>query len=96
MLQLSLHFPDEKTATFFNRVGWLYIGYEELDAFSTYKAKMFVVGKSELSALRVRQPLVRADGAGALWRRTEQNRPLDRRRRAGLHDDAGDGRHAAG
>lgn len=53
MLQLSLHFADEKTATFFNRLGWLDIGYEKLDAFSTYKAKMFVVGKGELPTIRI-------------------------------------------
>lgn len=53
MLHLSLHFADEKTASFYNRVGWLDIGYEELDAFATYKAKLFVVGRGELPTVRI-------------------------------------------
>lgn len=53
MLHLSLHFADEKTASFYNRVGWLDIGYEELDAFATYKAKLFVVGQGELPTVRI-------------------------------------------
>lgn len=53
MLHLSLHFADEKTASFFNRVGWLDIGYEQLDAFSTYKAKLFAAGQGELPTIRI-------------------------------------------
>ena len=53
MLHLSLHFANEQTASFFNRVGWLDIGYEQLDAFSTYKAKLFVAGQGELPTIRI-------------------------------------------
>lgn len=53
MLHLSLHFADERTASFYNRVGWLDIGYEQLDAFATYKAKLFAVGKGELPTVHL-------------------------------------------
>jgi hypothetical protein len=53
MLQVSLHFATENTATFFNRVGWLDIGYEKLDAFANYKAKLFVAGEGERPTIRI-------------------------------------------
>lgn len=53
MLQVSLHFATEDTATFFNRVGWLDIGYEKLDAFANYKAKLFVAGEGERPTIRI-------------------------------------------